>query len=49
MEFTPQSDYALRLLIYFTSHHTRKGRTREFADAYGILLNPLTKQGTRQK
>lgn len=43
MQLTTHSDYALRLLIYLTSHHTRKVSTREVADAYGISLNHLTK------
>lgn len=43
MQLTTHSDYALRLLIYLTSHQTRKVSTREVADAYGISLNHLTK------
>jgi Rrf2 family nitric oxide-sensitive transcriptional repressor len=43
MQLTTHSDYALRLLIYLTSHSTRKVSTREVADAYGISLNHLTK------
>ena len=43
MQLTTHSDYALRLLIYLTSHNTRTVSTREVADAYGISLNHLTK------
>lgn len=43
MQLTTHSDYALRLLIYLTSHSARKVSTREVASAYGISLNHLTK------
>jgi Rrf2 family nitric oxide-sensitive transcriptional repressor len=43
MQLTMHSDYALRLLIYLTSHRTRNVSTREVASAYGISLNHLTK------
>ena len=43
MQLTTHSDYALRLLIYLTSHRTRKVSTKEVATAYNISLNHLTK------
>ncbi|MEP6672553.1 MAG: Rrf2 family transcriptional regulator [Chthoniobacter sp.] len=43
MQLTTHSDYALRLLIYLTSHRARKVSTKEVASAYGISLNHLTK------
>ena len=43
MQLTTHSDYALRLLIYLTSHRERNVTTREVASAYCISLNHLTK------
>ena len=43
MQLTTHSDYALRLLIYLTSHRTRHVSTKEVATAYGISLHHLTK------
>ena len=43
MQLTAHTDFALRLLIYLTTHRSRKVSTREVADAYGISLNHLTK------
>jgi Rrf2 family transcriptional regulator, nitric oxide-sensitive transcriptional repressor len=43
MRLTYQTDYALRMLVYLTTHQDRPSRVTDVASSYGISRNHLLK------